>query len=103
MANVATEQLPLPSLVRAAAWDAGNRSMSKGGRKVWNRADYNAAARFQNETIAKCFGEGPTGFIKFGIAEAMQNAGVLTLDMKAKDFFQAIDNAFEANARAMAA
>ena len=27
----------------AAAWDAGNRSMRKAGREVWNEDDYNAA------------------------------------------------------------
>lgn len=96
MANVVTEQLPLPSLIRAAAWDAGNRSMMKAGRKVWNRADYNAAARFQNETIARCYGEGPTGFIKFGLAEAMQKVGLVTIGMKSKAFFKAIDDAYAA-------
>lgn len=96
MASVAVEQLPLPSLILAAAWDAGNRSMSKAGRKVWSRADYNAAACFQNETIARCYGEGPTGFIKFGLAEAMQAAGLIHLGMKAKTFFKAIDDAFTA-------
>jgi hypothetical protein len=96
MAKVATEQLPLPSLIRAAAWDAGNRSMAKAGRKVWSRADYNAAALFQNETIARCYGDGPTGFIKFSLAEAMQNVGILHIGMKSKAFFKAIDAAYAA-------
>lgn len=96
MATIAAEQLPLPSLIRAAAWDIGNRSMSKAGRTVWNRADYNAAARFQNETIAKCYGDGPAGFIKFGIAEAMERVGALHLGMKAKSFFAVVDAAYAA-------
>lgn len=94
--TAATAQLPLPSLIRACAWDAGNNSMQNGGRTKWSRADYSAAASLQNKLIAQCYGEGPTGFIKFGIAEALQHAGVLTLGMKAKDFFSTIDRAFEA-------
>lgn len=31
-------------LARAAAWDEGNRSMRRAGRKVWNVDDWNAAA-----------------------------------------------------------
>lgn len=31
------------SLARAAAQDAGNRSMRKAGRKAWNMDDWNAA------------------------------------------------------------
>jgi hypothetical protein len=30
-------------LARAAAWDAGNRSMREAGRTAWSRADYDAA------------------------------------------------------------
>lgn len=30
-------------IVHAAAWDAGNRSMRKGGRFIWNELDWNAA------------------------------------------------------------
>jgi len=34
-----------------AGQDAGNRSMRKAGRKVWNEDDYNAAARETNRII----------------------------------------------------
>lgn len=34
-----------PSIARAAAQDAGNRSMRKANRTKWNADDYNAAAR----------------------------------------------------------
>lgn len=33
------------NLARAAAQDAGNRSMRKAGRKTWSREDYNEAVR----------------------------------------------------------
>lgn len=32
-----------PALIRAAATDAGNRSMRAAGRKVWSAEDYDAA------------------------------------------------------------
>lgn len=32
-------------MAHAAAWDEGNRNMRKHGRKTWNRADFNTAAR----------------------------------------------------------
>ena len=97
MANKTTYgMLPLPSLIRASAWDAGNNSMRAGGRSKWSVKDYNAAASTQNKLIADCFGEGPVGCIKFSIAEAMQRAGILTIGMKAKDFFAAIDAAYAA-------
>jgi hypothetical protein len=32
------------NVVSAAAMDAGNRSMRKGGRKIWNEQDFNAAS-----------------------------------------------------------
>lgn len=39
-------------LARAAALDAGNRSMRKAGRTSWSRADWNEAARVTNELMA---------------------------------------------------
>ena len=33
-----------PAIIRAAATDAGNRSMRKAGRTAWNEDDWNAAA-----------------------------------------------------------
>ncbi len=32
-------------IAKAAAWDAGNRSMRAAGRTFWNRDDYNVAVR----------------------------------------------------------
>jgi hypothetical protein len=79
---------PLPSLIRAASWDAGNRSMQDAGRKVWSRKDYNAAAAAQNNFVRTCYGL-PTDkderlcFIRFSIADRLQQTGHFTL---ASDF-----------------
>jgi len=37
------------SLARSIAWDEGNRSMKKAGRKKWSKADYNTAVRKYNK------------------------------------------------------
>ena len=39
-------------IAHAIGQDAGNRSMRKAGRKVWNRKDYNKAA----ETMSRLLG-----------------------------------------------
>ena len=88
--------LPLPSLIRASAWDAGNASAQRACRKVWSRADYNAAARTQNRLVSAVYGKGPKGCIKFSIAEQMERAGMLSLTMKATEFFDTINAAYEA-------
>jgi len=93
-----TTALPFPSMVRASAWDVGNARMRKAGRTQWTRGDYNAAARFQQSVIEKCFavegGGYPEACIKFSIAEALQRAGHLPLGMKSKAFFATIDQAY---------
>lgn len=95
-----TAVIPLPSLIRAAAWDAGNFSARDAGRTDWSRKDFNAAARKQNQLVAQCFGKGPLGCIRFGIAESLERAGVVYLGMKAKDFFAAVGEAYETSATA---
>jgi hypothetical protein len=39
------------NLAMAAAWDEGNRSMKKAGRKKWNDEDWIAAAKKANELL----------------------------------------------------
>jgi len=90
--------LPLPSLIRASAHDAGNASARKASRKVWSRADYNAAVRTQDRLVRACYGKGPKGCIKFTIAEQMERAGMLSLTMRATEFFDTINAAYEAAA-----
>lgn len=40
-----------PKLAHVAGTDAGNASMRKAGRKIWNADDYNAASRVENELL----------------------------------------------------
>ena len=89
---------PLPSLLRASAWDAGNARMQKAGRSVWTRGDYNEAARIQNRLVRACYARkddpenSPLPFIRFGIAEQMQREGVFTLTSKMEHVHAAIDH-----------
>lgn len=69
---------PLPSLIRASAWDAGDRSMRAGGRKAWSRKDYNASVREQDRLIKSCYGrpddsDERMAFIRFSVATEMQS------------------------------
>ncbi len=48
----------LEQLARAAAQDAGNRSMRKAGRKQWSQADWNAATREYHRVLGTDLGEG---------------------------------------------
>lgn len=89
----AVTQLPLPSLIRAAAWDAGNQSMQRSNRTKWSRKDFNAAAEFQNRTVAACYGEGPIGCIRFGMAEQFERMGILKLGMSYRKFVEAFNAA----------
>lgn len=41
----------LYQIARAAGTDAGNRSMKKASRKVWNQDDYNVAANEMNRIL----------------------------------------------------
>lgn len=76
---------PLPSLLRASAWDAGNQSAAKAGRKVWDREDYNAAAATQERLTLSCYGRlwdrhgSKLAFVRFAIAESMEKQGHFTL------------------------
>ena len=82
---------PLPSLLRASAQDAGNRRMRSQCRHKWDEGDWNKAAATFNRLRSACYGDGPEGCIKFQIAEELQKAGHLTLDMKGADLFALVD------------
>ena len=88
---------PLPSLIRASAWDAGNEHMRAAGRSIWNRADYNAAGEAQERLLRACYDRDTDtdpreAYCRFGYAEAMQTAGLLTLTTK--DFHGVLDAAY---------
>ena len=40
-------------IIRAAAWDAGNRSARAAGRSAWNDDDYNAGVAEQDRLAAQ--------------------------------------------------
>ena len=40
-------------MAMSAGKDAANRQMRKAGRKKWNKADYNLAARTANKLLSK--------------------------------------------------
>lgn len=90
---------PLPSLIRASAWDAGNQSMRDAGRAVWSADDRDAAADCQERLIRACFARDTDtdermAYVRFGYAEAMQKAGLLTLSTK--NFHAVVDEHFDA-------
>lgn len=97
MAKQKNAVTPLPSLIRASAWDAANMRAAKGGRKAWSRGDYNEAARTQNRLVRACYGRdgddenSPMPFIRFGIAEQMQRAGMFGLNSDLRAVNAAID------------
>lgn len=90
---------PLPSLIRASAWDAGNESMRKANRKVWSRDDFNVAAETQERLIRACYGapgdgvNSPLCFIRFQVAEQAERAGQFDLKSNFKKMFQLINEA----------
>lgn len=90
---------PLPSLIRASAWDAGNDAMRAAGRKVWAAKDRDAAGECQERLIRACFARAADtdpreAYIRFGYAEAMEKAGMLTL--YTKSFHDVLDASYAA-------
>lgn len=83
---------PIPSLIRASAHDAGNQSMRAAGRTQWNDDDWNAMCATQDRLITACYGEGPRGRVRFGYADAMAKAGLLTI--YTKDFYGVFEAAW---------
>lgn len=76
---------PLPSLLRASAWDAANRQMREAGRTKWSEDDYNLACSEQERLIRACYGRPGDNqpelcYIRFQIAEVWQKAGDIHLD-----------------------
>lgn len=80
---------PLPSLIRASAHDAANKRMCAAGRSKWTRGDFNHAVAVQEKLICTCYGKPDDDknsrlpFLRFSIAEQMQQEGLFCL---ASDF-----------------
>jgi hypothetical protein len=91
-----TAMNPLPSLVRAAGYDAASNRMRAANRSKWNQADYNAAARTMNDLIQKCYGrksdtDPNMAKLRFQIAEQMQKADLFHLDSDFDEVLATID------------
>jgi hypothetical protein len=87
---------PLPSLIRASAWDAGNASMRAGNRTVWNEDDYNASCETQERLITACYGRATdsdprTKYIRFQIAGQLEAQGDFNLQSDCKAVMAWID------------
>lgn len=92
---------PLPSLIRASAFDAANMRIHKEGRSKWNDDDWNAMCDTQERLITACYGKKDDTdpnikYIRFGIAEQMQREGLFTLRSKVADVFAVIEQALAA-------
>lgn len=72
---------PIPSWLRASAWDSGNMNMRKAGRMKWNLADWNVSSVTQERLIKGCYGrksdhnEPNLCYIRFSVAEQMEKDG----------------------------
>jgi hypothetical protein len=93
---------PLPSLIRASAFDAADMAMRQAGRKAWSEDDYNLAASTLERLIRSCYGR-PNDhnqpnmcFIRFSIAEQMERAGSFNLSSDVTRVQAAIDTALAA-------
>lgn len=99
---------PLPTLIRASAWDAASARMRAAGRTKWNRADYNEAARTQERLVRACYerpGDGkdsPRCYIRFQIAQQMQEAGHFTLYSDFQSVIDAIEECLDVPMKAAA-
>lgn len=93
---------PLPSLIRAAAWDAAENSARHAGRHAWAETDYNEACATQERLIDACYGrqdedpDSPRRYIRFSLAEQMERAGTFTLSSDFAAISVAIDQALDA-------
>lgn len=92
---------PLPSLLRASAWDAANARMRAAGRSKWTRGDYNEAARTQERLIRACYGRKSDQdknivYIRFQIAEQMQREGLFDLQSDMTAVHEYIEQALAA-------
>lgn len=90
---------PLPSLIRAAAWEAGNASMSRAGRAKWDWSDFTVASaeheRLVGLSYARPSDERHDRYIRFQIAEQMEQAGLFTSKSSMTDIHRQIDVAMQ--------
>jgi hypothetical protein len=91
--------IPLPSSIRASAWDAGNAHMHKAGRTKWAWDDFTAASAEHERLVAVSYAR-PNDqrhhrYVRFQIAEQMERAGLFTSTSSMADIHRQIDLAME--------
>lgn len=91
--------IPLPSSIRASAWDAGNAHMHRAGRTKWAWDDFTAASAEHERLVAVSYAR-PTDqrhhrYVRFQIAEQMERAGIFTSTSSMTDIHRQIDLAME--------
>lgn len=94
---------PLPSFIRASAYDAGNFSMRRACRTVWSEDDYDAAADALDELVSTCYGAGIEGKCRFSVAEALERNGYLTIGMSVKEMRELVESSMYPDPEAVAA
>lgn len=92
---------PLPSLIQASSHDAAATRAREAGRKAWNRADYNEAARTSERLIRQCYSrrtdkDKNLAKLRFSIACQMQREGQFDLDSNFDQVMQTIDQVIAA-------
>lgn len=88
---------PLPSLIRASAWDAGNLSMHNAGRTKWDWTDFTVASAEHERLLGLAYArpndERHDRYLRFQIAEQMERAGLFTSTSLMTDIHRQIDQA----------
>jgi hypothetical protein len=87
---------PLPSLLRASAWDAANVQMRENNRTAWNDDDSNLACQTLERLIRSCYtrpddNQSEMCYIRFQIAEMWQKAGHIDLYSNWSEVMKAIE------------
>lgn len=90
---------PLPSLIRASAWDAGNLNMHNAGRSQWDWSDFTVASAEHERLVGLAYArpndERHERYIRFQIAEQMERAGLFTSTSLMTDIHRQIDLAMQ--------
>ncbi|WP_020696569.1 hypothetical protein [Reyranella massiliensis] len=88
---------PLPSLIRASAWDAGNHNMHNAGRSKWDWNDFTVASAEHERLVGLAYArpndQRHDRYIRFQIAEQMEQAGLFTSTSLMTDIHRQIDQA----------
>lgn len=87
---------PLPSLIRASAFDAANMRMNGEGRKKWNDEDWNAMCETQERLVTACYGRDGDNdpnlkYYRFQIAGQLEKQGDFNLQSDCNKVMAFID------------